>query len=76
MRLVTKSALAALWLLCVGFLVAPAATAGARVPAENHPSSDAPWLIGLLVLILLGLGALFLLFRRGMSRRTNSGDFR
>ena len=69
MRFIPKTALTALWLLCMGFLAAPAAHG---VTPEHHPSSDAPWLIGLLVLILLGAGMTFLLLKRGMSRRTKS----
>lgn len=72
MRFVPKAALTTLWLLCMGFLVAPSASAASK----DHPSSDAPWLIGLLVLVLLGAGMLFLLMRYRMSRRTKSGRLR
>jgi hypothetical protein len=73
MRWLPRSVLTALWLLCMGFLVAPSAQA---VTNKDHPSSDAPWLIGLLVLVLLGGAATMLLFRRGASRRDQPGDFR
>jgi protein-S-isoprenylcysteine O-methyltransferase Ste14 len=76
MRFVERLVLAALWLLCMGFLVAPMAAGSTLVATEDHPSSDAPWFIGVLVLLLLGGGMLLLLVKRGMSKRTKSGDFR
>jgi hypothetical protein len=72
MRFIPKTALATLWLLCMGFLVAPAA----RAAAKNHSSSDAPSPTGLLVLILLGAGMMFLVVRHGMSSRAKSSGLR
>lgn len=59
-----------LW-LCV--LAAPAAVA--KVPSKDHPSSDAPWLIAILVLVVLGLAAVGLLVRRKVTK-TSGGDFK
>lgn len=76
MRFVPRLVFASFGLLCMGFLIAPLADAAPVAWNEDHPSTDAPWLIGLLVLILLGGAMLMLLLRRGMSKRTKSGDFR
>jgi len=76
MRFVPRLVVASLGLLCIGFLIAPTAGAAPIAWNEDHPSSDAPWLIGLLVLILLGGAMLMLLLRRGISKRSKSGDFR
>lgn len=73
MRFLPKATVATLWLLCMGFLTAPTAQA---IAPEHHPSSDAPWLIGLLVVVVLGAGMTFLLLKRGMSRRTKSSRLR
>jgi len=68
------------WVACGGLVVllvgAPAASAVTPALANNdHPSSDAPWLIGILVLVLLGAGATMLLFRRKVSK-TSGSDFK
>ena len=73
MRFVPRAALMSLWLLCMGFLAAPTAQA---IAPEPHPSSDAPWLTGLLVLTLLGAGMTLLVLKRGMGRRTTSSRLR
>jgi F0F1-type ATP synthase assembly protein I len=76
MRFVQRLMLAALWLLCMGFVVAPVAEGSTVLATEDHPSSDAPWFIGVLVLIVLGAGMMLLLMKRKMGKRTKSGDFR
>jgi protein-S-isoprenylcysteine O-methyltransferase Ste14 len=76
MRFVQRLMLAALWLLCMGFVVAPMAAGSTVLASKDHPSSDAPWFIGVLVLLVLGGAMLLLLVKRGMSKRTKSGDFR
>lgn len=76
MRFVERLVLAALWLLCMGFMVAPMAAGSTVGATEDHPSSDAPWFIGILVLLVLGGGMLLLLTKRKMGKRTKSGDFR
>jgi hypothetical protein len=60
-------------LLVLGGMVA---AAPAEAATKNHPSSDAPWFIGLAVLVVLALGLLMLRLRRGMSRRNDNGHFR
>jgi hypothetical protein len=60
----------------MGAVVAPTATAATTAAAKDHPSSDAPWFIGILVLIVLGGAMMLLLAKRGMSKRTKSSDFR
>lgn len=75
MRFVPRLLLSALWLLCMGFVVAPVARA-ATVLAIDHPSNDEGWLIGLLVVILLGMGMVFLRMRHAMKKKTKSGNLR
>jgi hypothetical protein len=58
--------------LCPTSRTAPPALA----ESKNHGSSDAPWLIGLLVVVLLGLGMMMLRLRSGMRRRDPSDHFR
>ena len=56
----------------LGVVVAPAAFA--VTGNKQHPSSDAPWFIGALVLVLLALGGVFALTRRRVSK-THGSDF-
>jgi hypothetical protein len=58
--------------LLLALVTAPPALA----ESKNHGSSDAPWLIGLLVVVLLGLGMMMLRLRSGMRRRDPSDHFR
>ena len=76
MRFARHLVLALLWILCMGIVVAPMADGGVVAASKDHPSSDAPWLIGILVLIVLGGALLMLVVKRGMSKRSKSRDFR
>lgn len=73
MKFVRKAPWLAAVIFVLGLVVAPAA--GAVTGDKKDPSSDAPWLIGLLVLVLLGLAAVGLLLRRRASK-TSGTDFK
>jgi uncharacterized membrane protein SirB2 len=73
MKFVRIAPMLAAIIFVLGIGVAPAANA--VVGDKNHPSSDAPWLIGILVLVLLGIGAAMMLLRRRVSK-TSGSDFR
>lgn len=68
--------LASLWILCMGIVVAPMAEGSVVAASKDHPSSDAPWFIGILVLIALGGALLVLVVKRGMSKRSKSSSLR
>jgi O-antigen/teichoic acid export membrane protein len=53
-----------------------AAAPSAFASPKNHPSSDAPWFIGALVLVVLAVGALFAWLRKGNDRRDPQRPFR
>jgi uncharacterized BrkB/YihY/UPF0761 family membrane protein len=48
----------------------------AQAAAKNHGSSDAPWLVGLLVIVVLLLAAVALRLRSGMRKRDPNQHFR
>lgn len=73
MTLVRKAPWLAAVLLVLGVVLAPAA--GAVTGDKKHPSSDAPWLIAVLVLVVLGIAAAMLLLRRRVSK-TSGTDFK
>jgi hypothetical protein len=65
-------------LAAAAFAAAPGASAlgTAASGGKDHASSDAPWLIGLIVLVALGLAFLLLRLRNGMGKRDSAGPFR
>jgi FtsH-binding integral membrane protein len=48
----------------------------AQAAGKDHPSSNLPWVIGVVVVVVLLLAALMLKVRRGASKRDGSGHFR
>jgi membrane protein DedA with SNARE-associated domain len=66
-----RVAITAFLFLLAGLLAAPAAFA----KSSDKPSSDAPWLIGILVVVVLALAAVGLLVRRRVGKSSGT-DFR
>ncbi len=62
----------------LGLLTAPSASAAPAVTAgpKNHGSSDLPWVIGVVVVLAILAGLLFLRLRSAATRRGESGPFR
>jgi cytochrome bd-type quinol oxidase subunit 2 len=73
MKFVRKAPWLAAVIFVLGAVAAPAA--GAVTGDKKQPSSDAPWLIGILVLVVLGAAAAMLLLRRRVSK-TSGTDFK
>jgi hypothetical protein len=74
MRNLFNFVLAAIAVLGAALLTAPAASAASK----DHPSSNAPWVIGLVVIVAIALGLLLLRLRSGVGKRdvTANGRFR
>lgn len=58
--------------LVLTMVTAPLASAATR----EHPSSNTPWVIGLIVIVLIVVGLALMKLRSGASRRREPGHFR
>jgi membrane protein implicated in regulation of membrane protease activity len=77
MRNVFTYVLATVAIVGAALFAAPGASA-ASTASKDHPSSDLPWVIGIVVIVAIALGLLLLRLRSGVSKRdvTANGRFR